>query len=317
MSTQAAAAVDSQHEHPDYRARGWFEANSPRHEAEYSGVLSALFHFCFLMILSLIAGLREAHDRLPPSVDVVQVADASAMTGDMSENLPNESGLEATEQPEPAEFPQFEQPQETLKPVDLTKIEANVESATESVQDVVAEQGRQAAAAAAALANLKERLNKPTGGSGKPSGGGGGSGRGGRAARWILRFDTRSPQNYLEQLDGLGAEVAFPENGDRWRYFTNLTAATPESAVRDLSSETRIYWVDQSPQTFRAIGAMFGVRSAPMMVVFLPQELENRLLEMELNYMGPKAEEDIAQTEFIVVERGGKLDVQVESQRLR
>jgi hypothetical protein len=52
------------------------------------------------------------------------------------------------------------------------------------------------------------------------------------------------------------------------------------------------------------------------MIMFLPLELENRMLELELAYMGTKAEEDIAQTHFQVVRAGGGFDVQVSSQTL-
>lgn len=297
--------------------KNWLEENSPRHEAEYSGILSAIFHFCLLMILSLIAGWQhEQHSA--PAVDVIAVSDASSSADASADDLPGNDSLEMTTETEEFPFPQFDHPQETLQQVDPTKIETDVSSATESLQSNVAEQARKAAQAAAALDGLNQQLNNAAGGAPATGAtGSGSSGRAGRAARWILRFDTRSPRHYIEQLEGLGAELAFPETGDQWRYFDNLTAASPTTSLRDLSRETRIYWVDQNPQTYRAVGNLLGARDAPMMVVFLPIVLEQRMLEMELNYMGRKEEEDILQTEFVVVRRGGKLDVQVQSQRLR
>ena len=37
-----------------------------------------------------------------------------------------------------------------------------------------------------------------------------------------MRFNTRTPRDYLGQLGGLGADVAFPDRGEQYRYFTNL-----------------------------------------------------------------------------------------------
>jgi hypothetical protein len=62
---------------------------------------------------------------------------------------------------------------------------------------------------------------------------------------------------------------------------------------------------------------LLGVPSAPFMVVFLPRPLEDKMLKLELAFQGARSEDEIAQTEFEAVPRGGGYDVIVIDQKLR
>ena len=148
------------------------------------------------------------------------------------------------------------------------------------------------------------------------TGGGSGGGRAGRAARWVLQFNTSAASEYLSQLGGLGAEVAFPQQGDSYLYFSNL-GGSPTSSTRDLSSESRIYWMDSDPRSYRSVAARLNVPSPPFMVAFLPAALEEKMLKLEKAYKGVQDEDKIAQTVFECVRRGGGYDVIVVDQRLR
>jgi hypothetical protein len=53
---------------------------------------------------------------------------------------------------------------------------------------------------------------------------------------------------------------------------------------------------------------------APYIVVFFPEELENKLLRLELNYRG-RNEEQIQETKFQIVRRGGVYEPIVVGQR--
>jgi hypothetical protein len=118
----------------------------------------------------------------------------------------------------------------------------------------------------------------------------------------------------LLQLGGLGAEVAFPQRGDQYAYYSNLDGS-PTRAVRDLSRENRIFWIDNDSQSFGDVARELGAGSAPMMIAFFPLELEERMSKLELAYRGRASEADIIQTVFECVSRGGGYDVMVVDQK--
>jgi hypothetical protein len=173
-----------------------------------------------------------------------------------------------------------------------------------------------AAAAASKLRNAQQKLNDNLG-KGGGGGSGAGSGRPGRAARWVLRFNTKSAADYLAQFESLGAELAFPTSGDRWRFFSNLTKKPPTSSLRDLSSESRIYWTDDDAKVVADVCRELGIEPAPFMIAFLPVPLEQKMLELELAYEFQKQEDDIEQTVFVAVPWGNGYKVEVLDQTLK
>jgi hypothetical protein len=75
--------------------------------------------------------------------------------------------------------------------------------------------------------------------------------------------------------------------------------------------------VDDDSKSVAGLCHVLGTSPAEFMIVFLPVDLENRMLELELAYGGAKEEEDVVQTHFQVVPRDGGFDVQVSSQVVR
>ncbi|MBC8452163.1 MAG: hypothetical protein H8D70_02960, partial [Rhodospirillaceae bacterium] len=147
------------------------------------------------------------------------------------------------------------------------------------------------------------------------SGGSGGTGRAGRASRWVLTFNTNNPQDYLRQLGGLGADIAFPAQAGKFQYFTNL-AGSPKSSIRDPNNESRINWIDDN--TFYEVARLLGV-DADFMIAFLPAPLEEKMAKLEMaraRERGVTREQDIIQTVFEYVNRGGG-DVIIVDQKLR
>jgi len=290
---------DELHEPPDY-------------EPYYSGLASFVFHFCLFMIMPFLVAVVKTRDKLPPTVDVIQVVDAQLDGSEAMGDLP--SGMEADQQDSGNEL-QLDTPSEELqtdiKPdalpefeFDETDVKKDAERATKQARS----------AAAAAKASAARALNENLGGT-AGSGGAGGTGRAGRAARWILRFNTSNPQDYLRQLGGLGADVAFPANQGKYRYFTDL-AGTPTSSIRDLDNETRIYWMDDN--SYAGVARALGV-TADVMIAFLPGPLEEKMSKLEMaraRERGVTREEDIVQTVFEYVNRGGG-DVIIVDQKLR
>ncbi|MBI3461608.1 MAG: hypothetical protein HY000_00900 [Planctomycetes bacterium] len=305
--------------------RRFWRRYSPRGEFPISSAAAWAFHVFVLLLLAFSAKAFITRDPKPPTVDVVRVGDeANAAPGDGDGSAPGDS-LEAVVQDpsmpaNPAEVTPREEVQkvEDFKPVEkVTQIE---EKQQQEVRDQAQQAVKAAQQAATSLQNARDQINKNLnkGGGNKGAGGGGGNaptGRAARPARWILRFNTRSIPDYLDQLEGLGAQVAFADRGDKWRYFSHLTSS-PKSELKDLSGEGRIYWIDENPQSAGGVARALGVANASSFLSFLPLALEEKLLKLELAYRNLE-EHEILSTQFEVVRRGGGYDVMVTGQTPR
>ena len=295
--------------------RGFWERYSPNGELPWSSAMSlVLFAFLVLLPVVLITPFAE-RDPTPPAVDVLYVgedqdapsgedegfeADAAldASQEESSEEPPEQSALDELE-----EVPETELPPPDVKPVDRGK---ELERETEVAQATL---NQLAQATEQLSANLSQGEAEGSGG----LEGGGTGGRGARVARWVLKFNTRSAKHYLAQLDGLGAEIAFPMVGNKWQYYFNVSSTSRLSEVRDLTSENRLYWVDEKPDSISGVAQELGIAVPPFMIVFLPLPLEDRMLQMELAYQNLR-EEEIKRTDFEVISRAGGYDVGITRQ---
>jgi hypothetical protein len=138
-----------------------------------------------------------------------------------------------------------------------------------------------------------------------------------RQLRWTMIFNTRSGEDYADQLLGLGAILAILGPDGEYLVIRDLdrrhrpVQAKPE----DLKQLNRIYWVDDKPQSVHSLAMALGIRPVPdHIVAFFPQELEKELAEKELKSFRGK-EEDIAETTFKVERRGNRYEPLVISQR--
>jgi hypothetical protein len=286
------------------------------YDSWYSAGVSFLFHFCLFMLLPLLAALLEPEPRLPPEVVPFQVIDTNATAMDATEGLAgSEAAVESLEHMDSLELQDIAMEEiADVQPVDIPDVEYQVDD-TRQLQDLSIAAAQAAATAKATAQRARETLNRNLGGtsSGTESGGGG-TGRAGRAARWVLMVNYSDVDQYLGQLGGLGAEIAFPQRGDQWLYFSNLSR-NPTRVVRDLSGEDRIFWVNEDRASASMIAQALGIQPVTPMLAFLPIELEQRMLKMELAYKGARSEEDIIQTVFECVRRGGGHDVVVIDQK--
>lgn len=286
----------------------------PDYDSWYSGLMSFLFHLTLILLVPLLAALAAVEDRRPPEVGTIQVADSTdAAAGEASEM--DDGALELMEESTPAESQAVATP---LTAATEIQAEDNSDLEIESTSDAVAEtlaKGRAASARArAASQRATDILNKNLGGTAGGNGSGG-TGRAGRASRWVLTFNSNSGDVYLNQLGGLGADVAFPLSGEDCQYFTDL-AGSRRGNRRSLQSESRIYWIDDA--TFRDAARVLGQPGASLMYAFLPTPLEEKMAQLELaeaRRYGVTREEDIEQTIFECVARGGSYDVQIVSQK--
>jgi hypothetical protein len=275
-----------------------------------------VFAILLLLPIVLIAPFSQ-RDPTPPAVDVLYVGeDQNAPLGE-GEDFEAEAAMGAAEEELSDEVPQDmmaeelteieeqEQPPPDVKPADQGEEVVEETAVAQSALD------RLAQARSQLDANLNQGSREGTGGVG--GGGTGTTGRGARVARWVLHFNTQSSPHYLQQLDGLGAEIAFPAVGNRWQYFFNVGSPRRRSEIRDLGGENRLYWVDEKPQSVGGVAQVLGIPTPPFMIVFLPVPLEDRMLEMELAYQN-LTEEQILRTDFQVITRGGSYDVRVTRQ---
>jgi hypothetical protein len=164
-----------------------------------------------------------------------------------------------------------------------------------------------------ALDSAKEALQRNLAGKQQGGGGAGAAGRAARPARWILNFNFDNVDEYLRQLEGLGATVAFPGTGDKWKFYDKPHSNRKKFETKDLSTESRLYWVNEDPAMASQLASAMGLSGAQFITIFLPASLEEKMLARELEFMNLE-EEDIASTRFQCAPAGSGYDVKVVSQ---
>jgi hypothetical protein len=190
---------------------------------------------------------------------------------------------------------------------------------------------------AAALGTLHEELRQKIAGqkrgSGKPGTGGDegrGTGVGGtgvdstraRALRWIIKFDTRTGRDYVDQIAGLGGVIFHQMPGDNRRVmiYRNLKQSYTGRVATDADLTEISDWLqfeDIRQTSIEAISEALNIGSPPPVIfVKFPKELEVKLdkLERQFQNRDPK---DIKETVYKVVRRGGEYDLFVVNQILR
>jgi hypothetical protein len=307
----------------------FWRRHSPNWELPLSTTAAVSLHLFVILLLALGLAWIVPRPNRSPDLGVVSIdgggsggdggstGDGSAELGDTGD-VPLESASAAVETAAPAESR------------GVVAVDTNVTSSDDPVVDIKVDEelkeGTKVAVgkANAAIQRLKDKLAaglnaKGTGGGGKGdlsgngSGFGGATGRGARQARWTLRFNTRSPQDYLIQMKGLGAALAFPKDGGSLQYY-DLNVMPPTPIAGDISQDSRMYWMDESPRSVGPVTSYMNIPRAPMMVLFLPTELEEKMAKMEVSYRN-RREEDIRSTLFEVVRRAGGFDVIVVDQQ--
>jgi hypothetical protein len=146
-----------------------------------------------------------------------------------------------------------------------------------------------------------------------------------RALRWTMMFNTQDGRDYKRQLADLSRSmrektiVAIPRPDGQYLVFRNLAHEPPAGRIEDIGEIKRIFWVDEKPESIASLAEALGVRfPPPYLVVFFPEELENKLLRLELNYgntRGRHTEDQIQETKFQIVKRGGVYEPIVVGQR--
>ncbi len=159
-------------------------------------------------------------------------------------------------------------------------------------------------------------------GSGKGTGEGSGTGPGKgtlnvrekRVLRWKMIFNTFNGNDYLTQLRELGAILAIPDPAGGYLVIRDLRRLPAQGQKENLDKIQRIFWIDNKPNSVAALSRALQLRETPPHIIaFFPESLEKELLNKELRYRG-RREDQIKETQFRVVRRGGTYEPVVERQ---
>lgn len=313
---------------------------SPNHEAPVSGVSSIVLHLAGLGFLFLF-GYYLVHSSTandPLSVAAIQIEGGG---GGDPDGVGDKKG---TEKPQdishgnpdvkPSKGP--DTPVDQPEPITVAKIDP-IDFVPKD------DHGRAVSASTEAIKGL-EKLDKkvredlfnsvkPHGKGGSGSGGGKGNGKGPgegdsegpgsgkvsarqkRIMRWTLVFETRTGEDYRQQLKYFGAIIATPtrEQG-KFIVYRSLTKGET-GKVDDLKEMNRIFWVDSRPDSVATLAMAMGIRPYPKeFIAFFPVEVEEKMLKLEQDFHR-KREEDIVETRFVVKQRGRDYIIEVDGGR--
>jgi hypothetical protein len=306
---------------------------SPRHEMPISHVASALILLSFVGLLALFGmfalnssnrkgaelGLYSGDDDSGVGTEgsggvenPITIGDNTAMKEDLQKIVPN---LDQT-------LPQVKEELKKIFDAD------NPNSSTPISDDKLAP-----------LLALDEKLRDKLLGTGQKKGSGGpnaqgdqgnGQGSGGtgadstraRSLRWIMRFKTAGGQDYLNQLSYLGAEVVVPLPPDNKQHYLFKDLANPKPGTMTTEKDWdrlagQIQFSDYTRKSVLEVSQALNLDFTPkLFLAFFPRELEDRMSRMERGHQNRRSE-DIEETVFEVIVRGGKYEIVVASQKLK
>lgn len=160
---------------------------------------------------------------------------------------------------------------------------------------------------------------------GNPNGAGTGTGADStraRTMRWVIAFKTAGGRDYLDQLKALGAKVIVPTaDGKGATLFRDLNGNPPqgrqmtEADWNELSG--LVQFSDYTALSRQQVGEALGMGNLPKgFWAFFPKETEKDLAKKEVGYQQRRSE-DIEETKFECVNRGGKYELVVTRQTLK
>jgi len=122
-----------------------------------------------------------------------------------------------------------------------------------------------------------------------------------RQQRWRMIFNTRNGNDYLRQLNALGA-ILRVDKKDTPYLIRNLSERPARPVQEDPNALQRIYWVDDDLDSRESIAVALQLGWTPERIfAYFPQALEEKLVQKELEYgriRGRTKEEEIVETHF-------------------
>jgi hypothetical protein len=306
-------------------------------------VLHILSIGALVVIAYIITRTRSDEQIAPPTLDVVAVPGLPKIAGgggepggreDAPGGASTTGGKEIVKSDEPPQTRPGNVPQEkgeTLKMVELQPLDVKVtEGGTRQIvginEKVIGDLNTVVEQARKKIADDMARAARGKSGPGKGGGEGSGDGVGvgsksgpgiqsgqatirqRRQARWKMFFSTAGGADYLQQLRALGAYMGVPQvKGDNQiDYLLIKDIKRPAKLLReDVSKLNRIFWFDHEPRSVLGMAQALGLaKPPPFFVAFFPQQLEERLRQLEQQAFSGD-ESQIIETHFRVEPRGG------------
>jgi hypothetical protein len=117
--------------------------------------------------------------------------------------------------------------------------------------------------------------------------------------RWVISFDTKDGNDYLRQLEALGATLAVPAGGaGKWLVIRDLSRRPAKPEPGDPSKLEGLFWLEESAGSLRSLAKALGLDRTPeRVVVWLPRYVEDEMARKARAFAGRK-EEDVGQTHF-------------------
>jgi len=157
-------------------------------------------------------------------------------------------------------------------------------------------------------------------GSGSGVGGTGHDSTRARSLRWVLRFRTSGGRDYLNQLMSMKAVVLVPikDSNKQMYIFRDLANPRPGTVATDSDIahlSRQIQFSDFRRDNVQGVAEALGLDyTPPVFWAFFPAELEADLSRKEKAYRNRQSE-NIEETIFQVVVRGGQYEIAVVEQR--
>jgi hypothetical protein len=157
---------------------------------------------------------------------------------------------------------------------------------------------------------------------GKGPGGTGADSTRARNLRWIIRFRTSSGRDYLDQLRVMGARVIIPVPGGNKQYvyvpdLANLAGKRPPTKEEESELAGMIKFGDNRAESVRQVAQELGLDFNPQAFwAVFPKNIEEELERKEKGYRNRRAEQ-IEETVFRVIMRGGNYEIVVEDQTVK
>lgn len=310
----------------------FWQTYSPQYEFPIS-IVGAIFLLTFLFAMTaVIPYLFVTFHRIPDRTPVPMVG----IQGGVEDGDEGGSGGGGVPEPEPiAQTAPSEQDFAALPDREsIPEVQKEIQKriAIDDPNGAVTVSPEKAAGLATLEKSLRDKLagiggkkgtpGGPTAGPGTGTGaaGNGANGTRARSLRWVLRFRTADGRDYLNQLSAVGATilVPLPPENKKAYIFRDLNYPKPGELVSEEEwnkLEEQIRFCDFKRDSVSGMASALKLDFTPHSFwAFFPKHFEDELSLKETAYSGRKAE-DIEETIFEVVIRGGRSVISVASQR--
>jgi hypothetical protein len=305
-------ATDTRPEAAPTEEQFWGKYNA-HYEFPIGTALSVLAHVLIVAVLvfGFLGLMNLGQDTTPVRITSLGEDDAGDGRPDGDDEQPRQLGGSAADSPRPEQMPELADVKKVLEE-DL-RVDPGLDG---PIPDNMAE-----AFKALDIALRGKLLDAAKRGGSGASGPGADSTRA-RGLRWVLRFNTRTGRDYLNQLAALKAVVMIPVPPDNKRMLILRDPAHPRADEYATDADIReqaakVQFQDARRASNEAIREALGLPATPAAFwAFFPKSLEDEMARLEVAYRN-KRPEDIRETVFQVEVIGGAARLIVVAQRAK